>query len=282
MILYCKLQAVNKAGTVSLVLIVALFSLGSASRQELFPPVLNNSFGPGEVVEYKVNFTFFTVGRASTIIHPKVQPFEGRNCYKVDVFGKTTGMAGWLAKVDDQWGAYIDSASLLPLLSYRRIREGRYRKDEQVTFRHQDSKAETRVLDKQTGQFKPPLVYETPHQVRDLIAGFMFMRTVDFTKMKKGDQFVISGFFEDTVYSLTVRYDGKEVVSTDVGRIPCIVLKPYMPNNKLFDGEDSITAWVSDDDNHVPVKISAEMFIGSTGIELSSFRGLRNQIRIIP
>jgi hypothetical protein len=256
--------------------------LMAPARQELFPTVKNESFGAGEIIDYKVNFAFFTVGKAQTIIHPQVQTYLDRSCYKVDVFGRTTGMVDWLAKVDDQWGAYIDTASLLPLLSYRRIREGKYRKDEQVTFLHETMKAETRVLDKQTGQFKPPQVYETPRHVRDLIAGFMFMRTVDFSKMKEGEKFVISGFFEDTVYYLTVRYAGKEVVSTAVGRIPCLVLKPFMPNNSLFDGEDSITAWVSDDANHVPVKVSAEMFIGSTGIEMISFRGLKNQIRILP
>jgi hypothetical protein len=59
-------------------------------------------------------------------------------------------------------------------------------------------------------------------------------------------------------------------------------MKPIMPDNKLFDGENSITCWISDDGNKIPVKIQAKMFIGHTGLELISFRGLRNQIKIVP
>jgi hypothetical protein len=54
-----------------------------------------------------------------------------------------------------------------------------------------------------------------------------------------------------------------------------------MPANSLFDGENSIACWISDDLNRIPVKIQAKMFIGSAGLELSSFRGLRNQLKII-
>jgi hypothetical protein len=53
-----------------------------------------------------------------------------------------------------------------------------------------------------------------------------------------------------------------------------------MPDNKLFDGENSITCWLSDDANKIPVKIQAKMFIGHTGLELEAFRGLRNQLKI--
>lgn len=54
-----------------------------------------------------------------------------------------------------------------------------------------------------------------------------------------------------------------------------------MPDNKLFDGENSVTCWISDDGNRIPVKIQAKMFIGSTGIELTGIRGLRNQLRVL-
>jgi Protein of unknown function (DUF3108) len=58
-------------------------------------------------------------------------------------------------------------------------------------------------------------------------------------------------------------------------------LIPVMPDNKIFDGENSITCWISDDQNKIPVRIQAKMFIGSTGVELVSFSGLRNQLRVV-
>jgi hypothetical protein len=76
-------------------------------------------------------------------------------------------------------------------------------------------------------------------------------------------------------------YKGKDIVHTKVGKIPCHKLVPIMPDNKMFDGENSITCWLSNDANKIPVKIQAKMFIGHTGLELEGFRGLRNQLKIV-
>jgi hypothetical protein len=54
-----------------------------------------------------------------------------------------------------------------------------------------------------------------------------------------------------------------------------------MPKNKIFDGENSVTAWFSDDQNRIPIKISAQMFIGSAGVELTSYSGLRNPVNVM-
>lgn len=114
-----------------------------------------------------------------------------------------------------------------------------------------------------------------------MVAGFLYLRVIDLKKRKVGDTLTVSGFFEDTAYNLKIMYKGKENVSTKIGNILCYKLVPVMPDNKLFDGENSITCWISDDENRIPVKIQAKMFIGSTGIELVGFKGLRNQLKII-
>lgn len=68
---------------------------------------------------------------------------------------------------------------------------------------------------------------------------------------------------------------------TKIGKVRTIVFKPVMPKNKLFDGENSITAYFSDDKNRIPIKIDAEMFIGSAGVELTGYSNLRNPLAIV-
>jgi hypothetical protein len=251
------------------------------ARQSNLPEIDNTSFGTGEVLEYRVNFGFFTVGKAITKIDTRIFNINSRPCYKVDAFGETLGMVAWVTKVDDQWGAYIDTAALVTHVSYRKLKEGRYRKNELVTFDHKVGKAEVKVMDKETGIYGAPKYYDTPDNVRDLVGGFLYLRVIDFRKVHVGDTVTISGFFEDQSYHLKIIYTGKEIINTKIGKIRCLKLVPIMPDNKLFDGENSITCWISDDDNKVPVKIQARMFIGSTGIELTSFKGLRNQLKMI-
>jgi Protein of unknown function (DUF3108). len=118
-------------------------------------------------------------------------------------------MVSWVADVNDQWGAYIDTAALLPHMFYRRIREGRYEKDEQTIFDHENRKISVRVLDRKTGKFKEPVVYDAPPQVRDLIGGFLYMRIMDFSDLMAGDTVMVTGFFEDELYKLKIVYQGK-------------------------------------------------------------------------
>jgi hypothetical protein len=44
-----------------------------------------------------------------------------------------------------------------------------------------------------------------------------------------------------------------------------------MPENSLFDGENSIKVWLSDDINKVPLKVKAAMFVGAVEIDIESF-----------
>lgn len=262
------------------VVIVAVSMAFTLSIQSSYPVIKHHSFGTGEVLEYRVNFGFFTVGKAVTKVDERIFKINSRPCYKIDAFGETSGLVAWVTKVDDQWGAYIDTAALVTHVAYRKLKEGRYRKNELVTFDHQENKAEVKVMDKETGIYGEGKTYDVPKNVRDLVGGFIYLRVIDFSKVNVGDTLTISGFFEDQSYHLKIMYTGKEVIETSIGKIKCLKLVPIMPDNKLFDGENSITCWISDDENKIPVKIQAKMFIGSTGLELMSFKGLRNQLKM--
>ncbi|MBT1696930.1 DUF3108 domain-containing protein [Fulvivirgaceae bacterium PWU4] len=252
----------------------------TGERNDIYPPVKNESFTRGEVLKFKMTYGIFTVGRGSANIHEEYFKLNNRDCYKVDIFAETVGLVNWVEDVKDQFGAYVDTAALVPHMFYRRIREGRYRKDEQTYFDHENKKIRVREADRKTGKFKDPLMYDAPAQVRDMIAGFLYMRTMNFSKLQVNDTVVISGFFEDEFYKLRIIYKGKDVTKTKVGKVRTLKFKPVMPKNKLFDGENSITVFFSDDKNRIPVKIDAEMFIGSAGVELTDYSGLRNPLNL--
>lgn len=248
---------------------------------DIYPQIRNESFRKGEVIKFKMTYGIFTVGKGSAQIHGNTFKVNDRDCFKVDVYGKTVGMVDWVADVDDQWGSYIDTAALVPHMFYRKIREGHYKKDEQTLFSHKNKKIEVKVLDNDTGKFKESKYYDAPPQVRDMVAGFLLLRVMDLSKKQIGDTIVVAGFFEDQFYKFKILYNGKRVVKTKVGKIRALEFIPVMPKNKIFDGENSVTAWFSDDKNRIPIKINAEMFIGSAGVELTEYSGLKNPLAIV-
>jgi len=250
-------------------------------RNDIHPPIKNDSFTRGEVINFKMTFGFFTVGKGSAKIHPTYHRVNDRDCFKVDVFGKTVGMVDWVADVDDQWGAYVDTISLLPHQFYRKISEGNYRKNEWTNFDHVNKRIEVKSLNNKTGKFKPSKYYDAPPHVRDMIAGFLYLRVMDFSQLKVNDTVQIAGFFEDELYKMKIVYKGKQTIKLKVGKVNALMFRPVMPKNKLFDGENSVTAWFSDDKNRIPLKIDAKMFIGSAGVELTSYSGLKHPLNIV-
>lgn len=261
-------------------LILTLSGFLGENQGDIFPVIRNESFKRGEVIEFKMTYGFFTVGKGSARIHPDYHKMNDRYCFKVDVSGKTVGMVDWVADVDDKWGALIDTAALVPHQFYRKIREGRYKKDEWTYFDHQNKKIEVKTLGK-SGKMREPKYYEAPANVRDLIAGFLYLRTMDFSRMKVNDTITVTGFFEDEFYKLNIIYRGKDNIRLKAGKIRALKFTPIMPQNKLFDGENSITAYFSDDKNRIPLKIDAKMFIGSAGVEMTEYSGLKSPLNIV-
>ncbi|MBS1559729.1 MAG: DUF3108 domain-containing protein [Bacteroidetes bacterium] len=246
------------------------------------PPLRSKTISTGERLDYRMYLGFFTVGKGVTTVDNKIHVKNEHSCFKVDAFMQTLGLATWISKVDDNWGAYIDTGKLVTHESYRKLKEGNYRLNEVISYDHEQAQATVNVADKQTGKFGKPKTYPIPKEVRDIVAGFMYLRIIDFSKYKLKDTLTVSGFFEDKSYHFKIIYFGKETVEMDFGRVPCYKLIPIMPDNQLFRGKNSITAWISADDNQVPVKVDAKMFIGHAGTELVSFRGLKNQFKIVP
>lgn len=264
---------------VGLVLLFVLSGFHWTQKKEV-PVTRNYSYGVGEELEYRVHFGMFTVGKAITRVDKAYHKYNNKTCYKVDAYGETSDWISWVAKVNDNWGAYIDTTSLLTQMSYRKLREGKYRRDEEAIFDHDNRKVEVRVKNRDTGAIESK-TFDVPEKAKDLVAGFLFLRIVDFSKVSVGDTITISGFLEDASYDLKIIYSGKEVIETKIGKVPCLRIRPVMPKNSLFDGENSVLCWVSDDKNRVPVRLQAKMFIGNTGLELIRFRGLRNPIKIL-
>lgn len=263
-----------------LYLLIILVTGYSAYGQDtlFFPEVYHNPVKRGETLEYKVNFGFFTVGRAQIVTSEKLYRVNGRPCYKVEVRGKTSGAADWVAKVEDVWGTYMDSLSFMPIMGYRQIKENSYRKNELTKFDQKNQMVELKVLNQKTGDFNESLIFKTLEPVRDLVSGYSFLRTLDYDQKVKGDSITIYGVFEDNFYDFKILYGGKEKIKTALGEFTACKLIPVMPNNKLFSGENAITIWLSDDENKIPLKIEADLVIGKAGCEIMGVNHLKNKL----
>jgi hypothetical protein len=59
-----------------------------------------------------------------------------------------------------------------------------------------------------------------------------------------------------------------------------MVFKPYVQSGRIFKEQESLTVWISDDKNRLPVRIKADLAVGSIKADLDAFKGLNNPFKI--
>ncbi len=239
------------------------------------------SFSKGEHLEFRVHYGMVNAGEAIMEIDEDPVVMGDNVCYKIDIFGTSTGMFDFFIRVRDNWGTYFDTTQFIPRRFYRYIEEGKYRKNEIVDFDHEANVATVSRLGKKTKTLKKKVNFDVPENCQDMVSGYYFLRTLDYTDMPEGHVLNLKGFFDDDVYDFKVRFTGREVLKTKIGKINTLVFTPIMPENSLFDGEDSIQIWLSDDKNKVPIKVKAKMFIGAVEIDIKSVDNLKYELETV-
>lgn len=237
----------------------------------------NSAFTFGEELQFEVTYGWLNLAEAKLQISRRAVNEQMRPHYKIDAYGKTKGAATIFGRVNDNWGTHLDTGTLLPSLSYRHIEEGKYRKNEKVFFDQQNRKAKMEWYDRDNRTLKDSKEYKLPGQVQDLVSGFYYLRSMDLTNLKKGQSILITGFFDKEIYNLKLIFEGTEQIQTSLGLIDTYIFSPLMPQNRLFRGDYPVKVWVTKDQNKIPVKIKANLFIGSLNIDISSAKGLRNK-----
>lgn len=260
-----------------LILLILVITVGFVTKDRL-RTIPNESFSSGEVLKYKVHYGPITAAEAVIDVAPSLHMVNGRPCYRATVTGKTNSSFDLFIRIRDTWQSYIDTAAIVPQRSFRNIEEGSYRKRETVDFNHANNTA--LVEKKRKEENKETKKYKIPDHVQDIVSGFYYLRTFDYDKMRVGDKINVQGFFDEDNFNMEVTYRGKEVVDTKAGKIKAIKLTPKMPKNEMFNGENSIIVYLSDDQNKIPVLIQAEMFVGSVKVNLYDYKNLKHKILI--
>lgn len=250
-------------------LIIALPLRGQDSK-------INTAFTFGEELNFVVSYGWLDLADAKLQISRRMHIEDEIPHYKIDVFGKTKGAATIFGKVNDNWGTYLNSETLLPYQSYRHIEEGKYRKHELVYFDQKNKKARMELYDRENRNIKETREFNLLSEVQDLVSGFYFLRSLNLTKLKPGEVVLIKGFFDKELYNIKLIFEGTERLETKMGKKETYIFSPEIPPNKLFRGNYPIKVWISKDQNKIPVKIKANLFLGSLNLDLVSTKGLRN------
>ena len=226
----------------------------------------NNAFKAGEVLEYRLHYGVINAGTATLEVKKLDQKIAGREVYHIVGSGKTKGAFDWFFKVRDRYETFLDVDGVFPWLFKRDVNEGGYKIKQNYKFAQTKNKVDN-------GEGKS---FETPNGVQDMLSAFYYARAIDYSKAKVGDVFTIWSFVDDEIWPLRIRYLGKDEIKVSGDKYKALKFCPVVQEGRLFENEDDVAVWISDDANKIPLLAQGKVMIGSVKMELTKATGLAN------
>lgn len=240
-----------------------------------FASAQDRAYGDGEWFKFRIHYGFVTAGYATLQVDDAL--LNGKDVYHIKGEGVTTGMSKFFFKVEDYYESYVDKQKDIPYRFIRKIDEGGHTKDIEIDFDHTSGKA---LIYKRKLQTKE--LVDFPKGAQDMVSAFYYLRNnLDTKNIEEGETINMDMFFDNESYKFRLKFLGREELDTEFGVIPTLKFRPYVQAGRVFKEKESLTVWVTDDSNKMPVLIKADLTVGSLKASLVQFKGLRHSFRIV-
>ena len=255
-------------------LLISIASFSQSVKIE-HTPSKKMAFQNGEWLKFRMSYSNFLNAGYSTI-SVKNTSNKGKEAFHITGTGKSTGLVSLFFKVKDDYQNFIYKESLKPYRFIRKIDEGGYTKDKEIFFDY-DKKEATVKNYKHNTESKHPISDE----IQDILSSLYCLRNQNLNSLEEGQELQLQMFFDQEINNFKLQFLGREIIKTKFGKIKTLAFRPMVQAGRVFKEQESVTIWVSDDDNKIPLKIKASLAVGSLRADLDAFKGLAHPFNII-
>jgi len=231
------------------------------------------AYNTGEWFRFRVHYGIINAGYATLEVKDAVK--KNKNVFHVIGKGYTTGMSRFFFKVEDLYESYIDKVTGNPYQFVRKIDEGGYKKNQEGFFNHTSDHVLVKDYKRNTEK-----KFSVPNNTQDIMSAFYYLRNhPNVDKLKIGEAIAIDMFFDDETTKFRLKLIGREDINTKFGTVSTMVFRPLVQSGRIFKEEESLTVWISDDNNKIPIRIKASLVVGSIKADLDGFKGLKHSFK---
>ncbi len=214
---------------------------------------------PGEQIDLDVDYLHVKAGSARISLGKA----EGA-VWPVILQGRTEGLSGML-DIREHLVSYWDSQARLP--------RGSDSNSIEIGDRHSDRASYDRPAGKVHVQVHRPgklleKSFDVPPDVQDMAGALLYVR---LQRLAPGTHLELPLFANGQSVTLSVDVVGKDRLQTPAGTWDTLRIRLQTALKGSFQSRQT-TIWLSDDDRHVPVKISADFAVGSVVATLRAYK----------
>jgi hypothetical protein len=243
-------RAAKFAAGVALVVWAAAF-LRPLPAQQGPPP-----FGPGEKLRYEVQWRLIPAGEAEL----SLEHDNDSGWWKAVAKAHSLGYVSNLYKVEDEYRAVFRNPTFCSVGIRKEIHEGERHRDVEIEFNLRRRLALLRDRDV-TGNTPPRQEqFSIPECVHDILSALYFVRAQPLA-VGRAVEFPLNDGAR--THSIRLEVQALEEVQTELGRFQAFRVEPDVFAGQLFKQKGRMFVWFSNDAQHLPVQLRAQIGIGT-------------------
>lgn len=245
-------------------------------------PMKNTAFKAGEVLTYDLyfnwKFVWVKVGNASMDISNT--HYKGKNAFRCHLITRGSKRADKFFVMRDTLVSIVDQ-TMVPYYFRKGALEGKQYKVDEVWYDYQNQNTIIRQRYKNARNEVSVQNKRSPQCIYDMLSMLLKARSfnADGYKVNQKIKFLMAD--GDDVKMETLIYRGKKNFKMESTGITyrCLVFSfvEYKKNKE----KEVITFYVTDDDNHLPVRLDMYLNFGSAKAFLNGYKGVRNPMTSI-
>ncbi|QOR74550.1 DUF3108 domain-containing protein [Cruoricaptor ignavus] len=223
-----------------------------------------------ERLHFRVHYGPINAGTAT--LTTQAVRYQGQPHLYVRGVGKTTGAVKGLFKVEDYYESYINQNTGLPSYYVRNVREGGYTQHLTAAFNHQSN---TLILKDKKNPANPDRAIKFPAGMQDMLSAFYYLRGLPASQLTVGSVHNVNVWIDDEMFPFQLKVAAVENLKTRFGSISALKILPVVKSGQVFKSKESVVMWVSNDANHIPLAIKADLVVGSIRADIESFSNVK-------
>lgn len=268
--------------TVAAMFLAASLSLMAGDGSKCLPLDLSKdkiAFKGGEKLVYTVHYKWGLINAdvAQATLKLDSTVLNGRSCYHGSLRGNIQKTYEKVFKLKEDFDCWFTTGDFKPLKFTRDCVEGNYWCKN--LYAYKSDHIDAQINSSKRGEFNVTLPKDAC--TYDVAMLFFMIRNMDVSKLKEGGRYPMSYACDHHVHNIHFVYLGKENRKISGKTMRCLKFGFEVPKGESFEGDSSLYAWFSDDENKIPVFFIAPLKIGQVRGRLNSYTGLRHQMSCV-